>query len=94
MKGRVELSGHELQVMRTRAQPSSWKDEYVTLLVSIPIIVSSVGALVEVAFPNEGIALGKAASDIAAIMTGESIDYAELWLIVVSVALGTKPFRR
>ena len=91
---RLELADHELQVLRTRAQTGSWKDEFVTILVSIPIIVAMVGALVAVAYPAAGYNLMIAAERITDIMTGKTIDFAELWLLVVAVALGTKPFRR
>lgn len=90
----LDLAEHELQVLRTREQGGSWKDEYVTILVSVPIIVAMTGALMSVHDPEMGSRLLVAADKITGIMTGESIDFAELWLIVVTVALGTKPFRR
>ena len=93
-ESRLELAGHELQVLRTQGAGGSWKDEFVTLLVSVPIIVSMAGALITVYDPYLGGRLMEAAHEIALIMTGDSIDFAELWLIVVATALGTKPFRR
>lgn len=92
--GKLQLADHELQVLRTRSQMASWRDEYVTILVSIPIIIACVGALVGVWDENAGARLLEAAAKITAIMTGSTIDFAELWLIVVAVALGTKPLRR
>ena len=93
-EARVELADHELQVLRTKAQSGSWKDEFVTVLVSIPIIVAMAGALVSLVYPATGYNLMIAAERITDIMTGKTIDFAELWLLVVAVALGTKPFRR
>lgn len=91
---RIELADHEIQVLRTEKSGDSWKDEFVTILVSVPIMVSVVGALVQVGDPETGDRLLTAANRIAEIMTGNAIDFAELWLIVVTVALGTKPLRR
>ena len=93
-EARLELADHEIQVMRTQNSGDSWKDEYVTLLVSAPILVSILGVLTSIPYPDMGARLLFAASQIAEIMTGGTIDYAALWLIVVTVALGTKPFRR
>ena len=91
---RLELADHEIQVMRTRNSGDSWKDEYVTLLVSTPILVSILGVMISLLHAEMGARLLQAANQIAMIMTGGTIDYAALWLIVVTVALGTKPFRR
>ena len=91
---KLELADHEIQVLRTKASGDSWKDEFVTLLVSVPIIVSMAGALVEIVNVEIGARLLESAQKITAIMTGNTIDYAELWLIVVATALGTKPLRR
>ena len=93
-ESKLELAGHELQVIRTQNAGGTWKDEYVTLLVSIPILVSAVGSLVTVAHVEIGARLIRAAGDIADIMTGDVIGYPELWMIVVTTALGTKALRR
>ena len=91
---KLELADHEIQVLRTQNAGSSWKDEYVTLLVSVPILVSILGTLVSILFPDTGARILSSAEQIKDLMTGNSIDYAELWLIVVATALGTKPFRK
>ena len=93
-ESKLELADHELRVLRTKDAGGSWKDEFVTLLVSVPIIIAMAGALVMVVEPVVGERLLEAAKHITAIMTGDTIDYAELWLIVVATALGTKPFRK
>ena len=90
---KLELADHELQVLRTQNAGGSWKDEYVTLLVSVPILVSMVGSLVSIVWPDVGARLITAGGDIATIMTGELIGYPELWMVVVTTSLGTKPFR-
>ena len=91
---KVELADHEIQVLRTKGQGASWKDEYVTILVSLPVIVAGLGAVLSVFAPEAGGRLVAASETMAGVMTGDAIDYSELWLIVVTVALGTKPFRR
>ena len=91
---KLELADHEIQVLRTKNADNSWKDEYVTVLVSMPIIVSALGSIVGVAFPEVGGRMGVAAAEIADIMTGETIDFAWLWGGVVSVSLGTKSLRK
>lgn len=91
--GKLQLASHELQVLRTRGQDGSWKDEYVTLLVSAPILVGIAGALAQAAHPPTGAALLAAADAIRDLMTGGAIDYPTLWMIVVTVSLGTRPLR-
>ena len=91
---KLELADHELQVLRTKGQSASWKDEYVTLIVSMPIIIAVVGAIAEVFFPAVGAKLMEAGQKTADVMTGEVIDYPVLWGSVVAIALGTKPLRR
>lgn len=92
--GRVELAGHEIQVLQTKNAGDSWKDEYVTLLVSVPILVSVVGSLVSIVEAEIGARLIRAAGEIANIMTGDFVEFPTLWMVVVTTALGTKPFRR
>ena len=87
------MAGHELQLLRTKGAEGTWKDEYVTLLVSVPILVSVLGSIVSIFLPETGIVIMTSAEQIKDIMTGSTIDYSELWLIVVATSLGTKPFR-
>ena len=91
---KLELADHELQVLRTKGQTDSWKDEYVTLIVSAPILVAVAGALVQVFEPFIGGKLLDASQKMADVMTGDTIDYPLLWGGVVAVALGTRPFRK
>ena len=66
----------------------------VTTLVNATPIPSQDGAVVEIVDTEIGGRLLDSAQKITAIMTGNTIDYAERWLIVVATALGTKPLRR
>ena len=87
---KVELADHEIQVLRTRGRLASWGDEYVIILVSLPIIVGTLGAVVSIGAPETGGRLLAASDKIANLMTGEQIDYPALWGLVVAAALGTK----
>ena len=92
--GKVELADHEIQVLRTKGQVDSWKDEYVLILVSLPILVGTVGAIVTIWDLETGGRIMTASTRIADLMTGKYIDYAELWLMVASASMGLKYLRR
>lgn len=89
-EAKLELADHEVQVLRTKGAVDSWKDEYATIVVSIPILIATFGALVQVFWEDTGARLLQAANIIAEIMTGPTLDYSVIWLAVVGAALGLK----
>ena len=87
---KLELADQDLAVLRTQQAGDSWKDEYVVILVSMPIVIGAAGAIVSIFDPATGAKIQGAAGKIAGLMTGESIDFPELWLMVVGVSLGLR----
>ena len=93
-EGKLELADHELAVLRTKNAGDGWKDEFVVILVSFPIIVGAIGSMMSVYDVSLGAKIQDSAKEIASIMTGETIDFAELWLMVVGACLGVRILRK
>ena len=86
----AQLSRDEWEAIGRRAEAGSWKDEYVTLIVTAPLVTLFAGALLE--------ALGIDSVSIAGramVETLNSLDgtYADLLLYVVLAAIGIRAVR-
>ena len=93
-KQQVELSELELQRVRTVMSGGTWKDEFVVLVVSAPILLALAGGLVTMADPATGQALVNVGYQMAALMTGEEVEYPTIWLLVVSACLGLRAVKK
>lgn len=88
---KLDLTDAEWEVMAVKTTPSSWKDEYVTIVVTSPIIGILLGsvwyALTGDMSLLEGFNLG--ISNLTAI----GVDMGEMMLVVVYAAVGLKFWR-
>ena len=91
---KIELKDHELDKLRIKDWKYSWKSSYVVVLVSLPVIIGSIGAVIGVWLPEDGGRMLVAAQQIANLMTGENVHYAGVWLGVISAVMGMKIIKR
>lgn len=86
----AQLSRDEWEAIGRRAEAGTWKDEYITLIVTAPIVTLFIGALCEAFGVDSVSAAGK-----AMVETLNSLDgaYADLLLYVVLAAIGIRAVR-
>ncbi len=90
-KTQLELNDLELDLIRTKLQPESLKDEFVTVLVFAPFITMLVGCILSVFGYNE---LFSAANLMLESINKMDINYGNLLLLTASAALGIRAFKR
>ena len=89
---KLELSGAELQTLRVAEMGQTWKDEYVVLLVTSPMLAMIIGTLVDPIL----LAVGSEYSIFAAgermlkVLTGIEGEYAWVFHGVVVSCLGLR----
>ena len=88
----VTLTDAEWETIAVNKTDSSWKDEFVTIVIMFPIIGIMAGA-VWLAFSGDGRLLAGVKDGIAELNT-LGMDYATLTEAVVFAALGLKLWRR
>jgi len=87
----VSLSKAEWEIVSKNAEPTTWKDEYITLLITSPILCIFVGNILA-AF-GFGTALLDANTASLAAMSDAGIDMGELMLVTVLAAIGIKAIK-
>lgn len=87
----VNLSRAQWEEISKKAEPGTWKDEYVTLLITSPILVLFIGNIIA-AF-GFGTALIDANTASLAAMEKVGIDMGELMLVTVLAAIGIKAIK-
>jgi len=89
----VTLTDAEWEAQSVRQSSESWKDEYVTLVITAPILLAVIGA-VQAAWVDADTSLLDAARIAAAvIVTDLQLDYSMLTTAAVFAALGLKMWR-
>ena len=85
-----QLSRDEWEAIGRRAESGTWKDEYVTLIVTLPLVTLFVGALLEAVGIDSVSAAGRAMVETLNSLEGA---YADLLLYVVLAAIGIRAFK-
>ena len=83
----VQLDIMEWEALSKRAEPETWKDEFVTVVVFAPFITMLIGSLAA-AFGHTEMAQASAAMLIA--INNMNIDYGTLLYVTVGAALGVR----
>ena len=87
----VSLSKAEWEIISKNAEPTTWKDEYITLLITSPLLVIFVGNIV--AGFGFGTALIDANTASLLAIKEVGIDMGELMLVTVLAAIGIKAIK-
>ena len=85
---RLDLSEHELHVLSRKSWDAGWKDEWVVILVSVPIVTMWLGALLHAFTGNP--TLLESGTLMAEMLSGKTVDYPTLMLMVIGAVLGIK----
>ena len=85
-----QLSRAEWEAIGRRAESETWKDEYVTVLVTLPLLTLFLGALLEAFGVPEVSAAGRAMIDT---LNGLDGPYADLVTYTVLAAIGIRAVR-
>lgn len=88
----ITLSDAEWEVVKASSEPSSWKDEYVTILVTSPYVLIVIGSVWLVCFSDPSL-LNSGVHAIAT-MNEVGIDINFLMQAVVLAAIGLKMWRK
>ena len=84
----VSLSKAEWEIISKKAETDTWKDEYITLLVTSPLLIIFIGNIVAAfGFGTELLEANKASMEA---MKELGIDLGELMLWTVLAAIGIK----
>lgn len=90
-RDRVELSRAEWEAIMAQGTHGSWKDEYVTLVITSPIVGVLAGAVWEALFGDprllDGVLRGMN------VLADLGFDMGELMFVVVLAAVGIKAWR-
>ena len=86
----AQLSRDEWEAIGRRAESGTWKDEYVTLIVTLPLVTLFVGALLEAVGIDSVSAAGRA---MVETLNGLDGAYADLLMYVVLAAIGIRAIR-
>lgn len=74
-----------------RSMENGWKDEYVTVIITLPLVQIFVGNLASIWFPEKGQAILNANSaSLQQIGDLMATDYGQVMMIVVLAAVGIK----
>lgn len=87
----VNMSKAEWEIISKNAEPTTWKDEYITLLITSPILVLFIGNITA-AF-GFGTALVEANTASLLALKEVGIDMGELMLVTVLAAIGIKAIK-
>ena len=82
----------EVQALRVKGMSETWIDEYITVLVTSPLSIMMLGALIDPIFPAMGIdySLFNAGERMLKVLTGIEGEYAWVFHGVVVSALGLR----
>ena len=84
----ITLKDKEWEAIAAKAAQGSWKDEYVTIIITSPLVLIIIGAIIQAAFGYSGVLDGVSlALDRLAIL---KVDMGALMYIVVLAAIGFK----
>lgn len=90
---KLKLTDAEWESLAVRATQDSWKDEYVTLIITAPILMILIGSLsASLGFEHGPLVLAGALSGIVALKE-LGMDYGFLVNSVVLAAIGLKVWR-
>ena len=71
----------------------SWKDEYLTIIFSLPFIIIFIGVLIDSIFGHHPDGIGRglidAGNEMFSVINGMSEDYRMIMLLIVSASFGT-----
>ena len=90
-KTSVELSNAQWDLISKRNEQDTWKDEYITILVTSPLVCILLGNLLAVFFGDTRLLEANTASLVQLSKVG--IDMGELMLWTVLAALGLKTMK-
>lgn len=88
---RVELSRADWEKIAVDSTRGSWKDEYVTIVITAPIVGILVGAVWEALFGDSQLLDGVLRG--LQVLAALGFDMGELMMIVVLAAVGIKAWR-
>ena len=89
----IQLTDAEWESLAVQTQQGSWKDEYVTIIITAPILMILVGSLsASLGFSNGSLVLEGALAGIVALKA-LGMDYGFLVNSVVLAAIGLKVWR-
>lgn len=84
----VKLSKAQWEIISKKAESGTWKDEYITLLITSPILVLFIGNML--AMLGFGTALVEANTASLQALEKVGIDMGNLMLVTVLAAIGVK----
>ncbi len=84
----VALSKAEWEIISKNSEPTTWKDEYITLLITSPFLTIFAGAFMSVFFDDTR--LLTATSEALGVLKELGVDMGELMLYTVLAAIGIK----
>jgi len=87
----VNMSKAEWEILSKNAEPTTWKDEYITLLITSPLLVIFIGNIA--AALGFGTALIDANTASLQAIKEVGIDMGELMLVTVLAAIGIKAIK-
>ena len=87
-----QFSAQEVQSLRVKGLNRTWKDEYIILLVTSPLTMQVLGALIDPIFPALGIeySLFERGERMLKVLTGLEGEYAWMFHAVVISTLGLR----
>lgn len=85
-----QMSRAEWEAISRRADAGSWKDEYITIIVTLPIVTLFAGALLEAVGVT---AVSEAGRQMIAALNGLNGRYADLLMYVALAAIGIRYLR-
>lgn len=88
---KIQLTDAEWEALAVKGTESSWKDEYVTLVITSPLIGIFVGSLWFAVTGDETLLAGVNMG--IANLTALGVDYGEVMAVVVYAAVGLKFWR-
>ena len=84
----ITLKDKEWEAIAVKSTQGSWKDEYVTIVITSPLVLLILGALIQAIFQYDGVLDGVSlALDRLALL---NVDMGALMYIVVLAAIGFK----
>ena len=84
----VKLSNAQWELISKKSETDTWKDEYITIIITYPLIAIFVGSVMSVFFGDERLLIATTESLDALQQLG--LDLGELMLYTVLAGLGIK----
>ena len=90
-EARLELSDIDLAILSRRSWDKGFKDEYIVIVVTFPLIISFIGSIYA-AFTGDTVLLD-AGDQMAGMLSSDRLSYSEIMLAVIGAVLGIRAMK-